>query len=147
MRSCQGAPSNEHLTFGIKGASQPDSGETLQAQVLPAFFDLESTNFVAKSTVGVLSLSMLQDAIEETLEQTNVDIVDFVACDSMYKCSYNQGNQFISFLVRVFESPTKSSRQLLDTDAFVAENIEGGFLVELQLQQGDRLYFSSLVRD
>ena len=64
-----------------------------------------------------------------------------------YKCSYNQGNQFISFLVRVFESLTKPSRQLLDTDAFVAENIEGGFLVELQLQQGDRLYFSSLVRD
>ncbi|CAN0244044.1 unnamed protein product [Ascophyllum nodosum] len=173
MRSCQGAPSNEHLTFGIKDespqfpahkvkqsaaicsrhpishdrASQPDSGEKLQAQALPAFFHLESTNFVAKSTVGVLSLRMLQDAIEETFEQTNVDIVDFVACDSMYKCAYHQGNQFISFLVRVFESPKKSSGQLLDTDAFVAENIEGGFLVELQLQQGDRLYFSSLVRD
>ena len=70
-------------SFSDTGASQPDSGETLQAQVLPAFFDLESTNFVAKSTVGVLSLSMLQDAIEETLEQTNVDIVNFVACDSM----------------------------------------------------------------
>ena len=70
-------------SFSDTGASQPDSGEKLQAQVLPAFFDLESTNFVAKSTVGVLYLSMLQDAIEETLEQTNVDIVDFVACDSM----------------------------------------------------------------
>ena len=64
-----------------------------------------------------------------------------------YKCSYHQGNQFISFLVRVFESPKKSSGQLLDTDAFVAENIDGGFLVELHLQQGDRLYFSGLVRD
>ncbi|CAN0340703.1 unnamed protein product [Ascophyllum nodosum] len=129
-------------------ASQPDSGEKPQAQVLPAFFHLESTNFVAKSTLDIiLSLSMLQDAIEEMLEETNVDIVDFVACDSMYKCSYHQGNRFISFLVRVFEPPTKSSGQLLDTDGFVAENIEGGFLVELQLQQGDRLHFSGLFRD
>ena len=64
-----------------------------------------------------------------------------------YKCSYHQGNRFISFLVRMFESPTKSSGQLLDTDVFVAENILGGFLVELQLQQGDRLYFSSLFHD
>ena len=64
-----------------------------------------------------------------------------------YKCSYHQGNRFISFLVRVFEPPTKSSVQLLDTDGFVAENIEGGFLVELQLQQGDRLHFSGLFRD
>ncbi|CAN0468387.1 unnamed protein product, partial [Ascophyllum nodosum] len=87
MRSCQGAPSNVHVTFGIKDeilqlpahkvkrsaafcsrhpishdsewASQPDSGEKLHAQELPAFFHLESTNFVVKSTVGVLSLSML----------------------------------------------------------------------------------------
>ena len=50
--------------------------------------------------------------------------------------------------MRVFESPAKSSGQLLDTDAIiVAQNIKGGFLVELQLQQGDRLYFSSLFRD
>ena len=70
-------------SFSDTGASQPDSGEKPQAQELPAFFHLESTNFVVKSTVGVLSLSMLQDAIEETLEQTNVDIVDFVPCDSM----------------------------------------------------------------
>ena len=53
----------------------------------------------------------------------------------------------MSFLVKVFESPTRSSGQLLDTDVFVAENILGGFLVELKLQQGDRLYFSSLFRD
>ena len=64
-----------------------------------------------------------------------------------YECSYHQGNRFISLLVRVFKPPTKSSGQLLDTEAFVAQNIEGGFLVELQLQQGDRLYFSSLFRD
>ena len=64
-----------------------------------------------------------------------------------YKCSYHHRNRFVSFLVRVFESPTKSSGQLLDTDAFVAENIEDGFLVDLQLQHGDRLYFSSLFRD
>ena len=70
-------------SFSDTGASQPDSGEKLQAQELPAFFHLESTNSVAKSTVGVLSLRMLQDAIEETFEQTNVDIVNFVACDSM----------------------------------------------------------------
>ena len=49
--------------------------------------------------------------------------------------------------MRVFESPAKSSGQLLDTGAIVAQNIKGGFLVELQLQQGDRLYFSSLFRD
>ena len=52
--------------------------------MLPAFFHLGCTNFVAKSTLGIiLSLSMLQDAIEEMLEKTNVDIVDFVACYSM----------------------------------------------------------------
>ena len=49
--------------------------------------------------------------------------------------------------MRVFKPPTKSSGQLLDADAIVAENIEGGYLVELQLQEGDRLYFSSLFRD
>ena len=49
--------------------------------------------------------------------------------------------------MRVFKPPSKSSGQLLDTEVFVAENIEGGFLVELQLQEGDRLYFSSLFRD
>ena len=53
----------------------------------------------------------------------------------------------MSFLVRVFKPPTKSSGQLLDADVIVAEKIEGGFLVELQLQQGDRLQFSSLFRD
>ena len=35
---------------------------------------------MAKSTVGVLSLRVLQDAIVKTLEQINVDIVEFVAC-------------------------------------------------------------------
>ena len=66
------------------GASQSDSKEKPQAQVLPAFFHLECTNFMVKSTFDiVLSLSMLQDAIEETLEQINVDIVDFVACASL----------------------------------------------------------------
>ena len=71
-------------SFSDAGASQPDSGEKPQAQVLPAFFHLGCTNFVAKSTLDIiLSLSMLQDAIEEMLEETNVDIVDFVACDSM----------------------------------------------------------------
>ena len=71
-------------SFSDTGTSQPDSGEKLQAQVLPAFFHLECIHFVAKSTFDiVLSLSMLQDAIEETFEQTNVDIVDFVACNSM----------------------------------------------------------------
>ena len=49
----------------------------------------------------------------------------------------------MSFLVRVFKPPSKSSGQLLDTEVFVAENIEGGFLVV----EGDRLYFSSLFRD
>ena len=53
----------------------------------------------------------------------------------------------MSFLVRVFKPPSKSSGQLLDTEVFVADYIEGGFLVELQLQQGDHLYFSSLFRD
>ena len=70
-------------SFSDAGASQPDSGEKPQAQVLP-FFHLGCTNFVAKSTLDIiLSLSMLQDAIEEMLEETNVDIVDFVAGDSM----------------------------------------------------------------
>ena len=64
-----------------------------------------------------------------------------------YTCSYHQGNQFFSFLVRVFKPPTKRSGQLLDPDVIVAENIEGGFLVELQLQEGDRLHFTSLFRD
>ena len=53
----------------------------------------------------------------------------------------------MSFLVRVSKPPSKSPGQLLDTEVFVAENIEGGFLVELQLQEGDHIYFSSLFRD
>ena len=77
------------------GASQSDSEEKPQAQVLPAFFHLESTNFVANSTFDiVLSLSMLQDAIEETHEQINVDIVNFVACDSMVS---RQATKSLSF--------------------------------------------------
>ena len=53
----------------------------------------------------------------------------------------------MGFLVRVFKPPTKSSGQLLNADAIVAENIESGFLVELRLQEGDCLHFSSLFRD
>ena len=54
----------------------------------------------------------------------------------------------MSFLVRVFESPTKTSGQLLDADLSVAQNIENGFfLVELQPQQGDRFYFSGLFHE
>ena len=53
----------------------------------------------------------------------------------------------MSFLVRVFQPPTKSSGHLLEADATVAENVEGGFLVELRLQEGDRLHFSNLFRD
>ena len=64
------------------GANQSDSEEKPQTQVLP-FFHLECTNFVAKSTVGVLSLSMLQDALVKTLGQINVDIVDFVTYPSI----------------------------------------------------------------
>ena len=71
------------LSTSNTGASQSDSEEKPQAQMLPAFFHLECTNFVAKSTVGVLSLSMLQDAFVKTLEQINVDIVEFVASHSM----------------------------------------------------------------
>ncbi|CAN0064993.1 unnamed protein product [Ascophyllum nodosum] len=129
------------------GESQQDSGDKLHVQVLSAFFHLGCTNVVAKSTVGVLSLRVLQDALVKTLEEINVDIVEFVACHFSYECSFAQGNQFMSFLVRVFKPPTKSSGQLLDADVIVAEKIEGGFLVELQLQQGDRLQFSSLFRD
>ena len=53
----------------------------------------------------------------------------------------------MSFLVRVLESPTKTSGQLLDADLSVAQNIEDGFLVELQPQQGDRFYFSGLFHE
>ena len=35
---------------------------------------------MAKSTVGALSLRVLQDGLVKTLEQINVDIVEFVAC-------------------------------------------------------------------
>ena len=49
--------------------------------------------------------------------------------------------------MRVFEPPTKSSGQPLDADLSVAQDIEGGFLVELQLQQGDRFYFSGLFHE
>ena len=62
------------------GESQQDSGDKLHVQVLSAFFHLGCTNVVAKSTVGVLSLRVLQDALVKTLEEINVDIVEFVAC-------------------------------------------------------------------
>ncbi|CAN0434348.1 unnamed protein product [Ascophyllum nodosum] len=127
--------------------SQSVSEGKLHVQVLSAFLYLACTNFLAKSMVGILPLRMLQDTLVKTLEQTNVDIVDFVACHFVYTCSYHQGNQFFSFLVRVFKPPTKHSGQLLDPDVIVAENIEGGFLVELQLQEGDRLHFTSLFRN
>ena len=52
-----------------------------QVQVLSTFSHVECTNFVAKSTVGVLSLRVLQDALVETLDRINVDIVEFVACN------------------------------------------------------------------
>ncbi|CAN0269820.1 unnamed protein product [Ascophyllum nodosum] len=130
------------------GESQQESEDKPQVQVLSSFFQLECTNFLAKPTVvGVLSLSMLRNTLVKTLEQINVDIVEFVACHCVYECSYHQGNRFISFSVRVFEPPTKSSGQLLDADLSVAQDIEGGFLVELQLQQGDRFYFSGLFHE
>ena len=47
----------------------------------------------------------------------------------------------------MFKPPSKSSGQLLDTETFVAETTEDGFLVELQLQEGNRLHSSGLFRD
>ncbi|CAN0037280.1 unnamed protein product, partial [Ascophyllum nodosum] len=87
--------------------SQSVSEGKLHVQVLSAFLYLACTNFLAKSMVGILPLRMLQDTLVKALEQTNVDIVDFVACHFAYTCSYHQGNQFFSFLVRVFKPPTK----------------------------------------
>ena len=52
-------------------------------QVLSDFFHLACTNFVVKLTVGSLSLGMLMDVLQQTLEQTNVDILEFVSCHSV----------------------------------------------------------------
>ena len=49
--------------------------------------------------------------------------------------------------VRVFEPPSMSSGQLLDDDGTITSRIAGGLLVEVQLREGDRLYFSSLFRE
>ena len=62
------------------GKSQQNTGNKLQIQVLSNFVHLECTNLVATSTVRALSLTMLQDVLVKTLEQINVDIVEFVAC-------------------------------------------------------------------
>ncbi|CAN0030698.1 unnamed protein product, partial [Ascophyllum nodosum] len=74
--------------FGSVGISSSHDGESHQnmdnkpqVQVLSTFSHVECTNFVAKSTVGVLSLRVLQDALVETLDRINVDIVEFVACN------------------------------------------------------------------
>ncbi|CAN0064855.1 unnamed protein product [Ascophyllum nodosum] len=64
-----------------------------------------------------------------------------------HECSYHQGNRFISLHVRVFEPPPKGSGQLLDSDSTISEKIEGGWLVEVQLREGDRLHFSCLFRE
>ena len=52
-------------------------------KMLSAFFHLECTNFVVKAIVGILSLSMLQDALQKTLLETDVDILGFDDCHSM----------------------------------------------------------------
>lgn len=49
--------------------------------------------------------------------------------------------------VRVFEPPSMSSGQLLDDEDTITSRIAGGLLVEVQLREGDRLYFSSLFRE
>lgn len=58
------------------------------------------------------------------------------------KCSYQKGNLFLSFVVTVFLAPSQASGQLLepyDENELV--------LVEVQLMEGDGLYFSGLFRD
>ena len=62
------------------GESQQDLGDKPQIQVLSNLFHLERTNVVATSTVGMFSLSVLQDVLVKTLEEINVDIIEFVAC-------------------------------------------------------------------
>ena len=52
-------------------------------QKLSAFFHLECTNFVVKAIIGILSLSMLRDALQKTLLETEVDILEFDDCHSM----------------------------------------------------------------
>ena len=49
--------------------------------------------------------------------------------------------------VRVFELPSVSSGNLLNTDITIAEIVKGGLLVEVQLLEGDHLSFSTLFRD
>lgn len=53
----------------------------------------------------------------------------------------------MSLFVRVFEPPPESSGQLLDNHDIIESKIAGGLLVEVQLREGDRLYFSSLFRE
>ncbi|CAN0145818.1 unnamed protein product, partial [Ascophyllum nodosum] len=129
------------------GASGSSSEKGPQVQKLSAFFHLECTNFVVKAIIGILSLSMLRDALQKTLLKTEVDILEFDDCHSMYKCSYHQGHRYVALLVRVFEPPSRSSGQLLDADTTTAVKIEGGLLVEVQLREGDRLHFSTLFRE
>ena len=68
--------------------------------LLSTFFHLECTNFVAKSTVGVLSLRGLQDALVETLEYINVNLVKFVACH--FLVSYSIPNNLLLWPVSIY---------------------------------------------
>ena len=52
-------------------------------QVLSDFFYLACTNFVVKLAVGSLPLGMLMDVLQQTLVQTNVDILEFVSCHTV----------------------------------------------------------------
>ncbi|CAN0425052.1 unnamed protein product [Laminaria digitata] len=61
---------------------------------------------------------------------------------SQFKCSYQKGSLFLSFMVTVFLAPSHASEQLLD-----AYDEDGLILVEVQLREGDGLYFSGLFRD
>ena len=64
-----------------------------------------------------------------------------------YKCSYHQGNCYMTLFVRVFEPPSVSPENLLNTGITITERVKGGLLVEVQLLEGDHLSFSTLFRE
>ena len=59
-----------------------------------------------------------------------------------FKCSYQKGSLFLSFMVTVFLAPSRASNQVLEP-----YDEDGLMLVEVQLREGDGLYFSGLYQD
>lgn len=121
-----------------------ESGEeTLDAERFPSVYRLERTNFAVTSTrYAGEDLELLVRALKLAFGLAGIDVVEFRPSECTFKCSYQKGSVFLSFMVTVFLAPSQASGLLLEH-----HDEDGLILVEVQLREGDGLYFSGLFRD